>query len=89
MLSLGIDGQVRDLDAGGQCKQTVRGIWAGGDESRVLDSLVALHGQDEFSQLQRVPRQKNPVPVWLLPLAGGSAPVREDFPPPCRRSCSA
>nr|XP_023473693.1 homeobox protein Hox-B4-like [Equus caballus] len=29
-------------------------------------------------------QQKAPVPLWLLPQAGGSAPVREDGPPPCR-----
>lgn len=35
-----------------------------------------------FSRLQCVGAANNQVPLWLHPWAGGSAPVREDSPPP-------
>lgn len=74
ILSLGMGGQGRDLDGRGRCRETARGVWAGVDESRVLNAFAALHGQDGFSKLQGVGAAKKPGPALAPPLGRWQRP---------------
>ena len=97
----GRGGQDGDVDGRRRRTDAARGVWAGGDESRVLDAFAALHDPGASSRLPgaagagkkknktiiiKINKKYTKVPLGLLLRAGGSAPARGESPPPRRPS---